>query len=46
MIPESTAALKSLLLNVGDKFEIGVAYFPSSNRNDKGGVSSAAAVFG
>jgi sn-glycerol 3-phosphate transport system substrate-binding protein len=39
MIPESTAALKSLLLNVGDKFEIGVAYFPSINRNDVGGVS-------
>lgn len=39
MIPESTAALKSLLLNVGDKFEVGVAYFPSINRGDVGGVS-------
>ena len=36
---ESTAALKSLLTNVGDKFEIGVGYFPSINRNDVGGVS-------
>lgn len=39
MVLESTAALKSLLLNVGDNFEIGVAYFPSINRNDVGGVS-------
>ncbi len=39
MIPESTAALKTLLLNAGDKFEIGVAYFPSINRGDVGGVS-------
>lgn len=36
---ESTAALKSLLTNVGDDFEIGVGYFPSINADDKGGVS-------
>ena len=36
---ESTAALKSLLLNVGDKFEIGVGYFPKIDKNDVGGVS-------
>ncbi|MFA6690024.1 MAG: ABC transporter substrate-binding protein [Sphaerochaetaceae bacterium] len=39
MTLESTAALKSLILNVGDKFEIGVGYFPSINKNDVGGVS-------
>jgi len=39
MTLESTAALKSLLNNVGDKFEIGVAYFPSINKDDVGGVS-------
>lgn len=39
MTLESTAALKTLLTNVGDKFEIGVAYFPSINRGDVGGVS-------
>lgn len=39
MTLESTAALKSLLLNIGDKFELGVGYFPSINRNDVGGVS-------
>lgn len=36
---ESTAALKSLLTNVGDSFEIGVGYFPSINAEDAGGVS-------
>ncbi|MDD3336028.1 MAG: ABC transporter substrate-binding protein [Eubacteriales bacterium] len=36
---ESTAALKSLLVNVGDSFEIGTGYFPSINANDVGGVS-------
>lgn len=36
---ESTAALKSLLTNVGDDFEIGVGYFPSINADDEGGVS-------
>lgn len=39
MILESTAALKSLLTNVGDDFEIGVGYFPSINADDEGGVS-------
>lgn len=39
MTLESTAALKSLLTNVGDDFEIGVGYFPSINADDKGGVS-------
>ena len=36
---ESTAALKTLLTNVGDTFEIGVGYFPSINADDVGGVS-------
>ena len=36
---ESTAALKTLLSNVGDNFEIGVGYFPSINADDVGGVS-------
>lgn len=36
---ESTAALKTLLTNVGDSFEIGVGYFPSINADDVGGVS-------
>ncbi len=36
---ESTAALKSLLQNVGDSFELGTGYFPSINADDKGGVS-------
>jgi sn-glycerol 3-phosphate transport system substrate-binding protein len=36
---ESTAALKSLLTNVGDSFEIGTGYFPNINADDKGGVS-------
>lgn len=39
MTLESTAALKSLLTNIGDKFELGVAYFPSINKDDIGGVS-------
>lgn len=36
---ESTAALKSLLDNVGDSFEIGTGFFPNINADDKGGVS-------
>ncbi len=36
---ESTAALKSLLTNVGDNFEIGTGYFPNIHPDDKGGVS-------
>ncbi|NLV57384.1 MAG: ABC transporter substrate-binding protein [Clostridiales bacterium] len=36
---ESTAALKSLLVNVGDAFEIGTGYFPSIGADDVGGVS-------
>ncbi|MEA5014802.1 MAG: ABC transporter substrate-binding protein [Candidatus Limiplasma sp.] len=36
---ESTAALKSLLVNVGDAFEIGTGYFPSIGAEDVGGVS-------
>jgi len=36
---ESTAALKSLLTNVGDSFEIGTGFFPNINPDDKGGVS-------
>ncbi len=39
MVLESTAALKSLLVNVDDRFEIGTAYFPSINADDAGGVS-------
>ncbi len=36
---ESTAALKSLLVNVGDNFEIGTGYFPNIHPDDEGGVS-------
>lgn len=36
---ESTAALKSLLTNVGDNFEIGTGYFPNIHAEDEGGVS-------
>ncbi len=36
---ESTAALKTLLTNVGDSFEIGVGFFPNINADDVGGVS-------
>ncbi len=36
---ESTAALKSLLTNVGDSFEIGTGFFPNIHPEDKGGVS-------
>ena len=39
MTLESTAALKSLLSNVGDSFEIGTGYFPNINAGDVGGVS-------
>ncbi len=36
---ESTAALKSLLTNVGDSFEIGTGFFPNIHPDDQGGVS-------
>lgn len=36
---ESTAALKSLLTNVGESFEIGTGFFPNINPDDQGGVS-------
>ncbi len=36
---ESTAALKSLLTNVGDSFEIGTGFFPNIHPEDNGGVS-------
>jgi len=36
---ESTAALKSLLTNVGDNFEIGTGFFPNIHPDDEGGVS-------
>ncbi len=39
MTLESTAALKSLLSNVGDSFEIGTGFFPNINAADEGGVS-------
>ncbi len=39
MTMESTAALKSLLTNVGDSFEIGTGFFPNINADDVGGVS-------
>lgn len=39
MTLESTAALKSLLVNVGDSFEIGTGYFPNIHPDDAGGVS-------
>ncbi len=39
MTLESTAALKSLLTNVGDSFEIGTGFFPNINADDVGGVS-------
>lgn len=39
MTLESTAALKSLLTNVGDSFEIGTGYFPNIHPEDVGGVS-------
>ena len=36
---ESTAALKSLLTNVGDGFEIGTGFFPNIHPDDNGSVS-------
>lgn len=36
----STANLAGVLKNVGDSFEVGTAYFPSVNPDDKGGVST------
>ncbi len=36
----STANLAGVLKNVGDAFEVGTAYFPSVNPDDKGGVST------
>lgn len=35
----STASLKGILSEVGDKFEVGTAYFPAVNKDDKGMVS-------
>ncbi len=39
MYLDSTAGLKSILVNVGDTFEVGTGYFPSINAQDVGGVS-------
>lgn len=36
----STANLAGVLANVGDAFEVGTAYFPYINAEDKGGVST------
>ncbi|MGI6696977.1 MAG: ABC transporter substrate-binding protein [Christensenellales bacterium] len=36
----STANLAGVLANVGDSFEVGTAYFPYVNPEDKGGVST------
>ncbi len=36
----STANLAGVLANVGDSFEVGTAYFPYVNADDKGGVST------
>ncbi len=36
----STANLAGVLKNVGDAFEVGTAYFPYVNAEDKGGVST------
>ncbi|MGI6236561.1 MAG: ABC transporter substrate-binding protein [Candidatus Excrementavichristensenella sp.] len=36
----STANLAGVLSNVGDSFEVGTAYFPYVNADDKGGVST------
>lgn len=36
----STANLAGVLSNVGDAFEVGTAYFPYVNAEDKGGVST------
>lgn len=35
----STASLRNILDEVGDKFEVGTAYFPGINEEDAGGVS-------
>ena len=35
----STASLKQILTDVNGKFEVGTAYFPKVNEDDKGGVS-------
>ncbi|MGO1580853.1 MAG: ABC transporter substrate-binding protein [Peptoniphilaceae bacterium] len=35
----STASLKQLLIEVGDKFELGTAYFPGVHKSDQGMVS-------
>ena len=35
----STASLKQILNDVGTKFQVGTAYFPKVNNDDKGGVS-------
>lgn len=36
----STANIAGTIANVGDAFEVGAAYFPSVNADDKGGVST------
>ena len=36
----STANIAGTILNVGDNFEVGAAYFPYVNADDKGGVST------
>lgn len=35
----STASLRNILDEVGDKFEVGTAYFPGPTKEDQGGVS-------
>lgn len=39
MFVGSTAALKGTLVKVGDKFELGTAFYPKVNADDKGGVA-------
>ncbi|MDR3595387.1 ABC transporter substrate-binding protein [Clostridium sp.] len=39
MFIESTASLKTVLDGVNGKFEVGTAYLPKINKDDKGGVS-------
>ena len=39
MFIDSTAGLKDVLSGVDGKFEVGTAYMPKVNKNDKGGVS-------
>ncbi len=39
MFVDSTAALRGVLNSVGDKFEVGTAFYPKVNASDKGGVA-------